>query len=1426
MKPKITMRLHKLLALVLVVVAPLAARAQNITTVVGGGPVNLNPLQSSPGSPAGVRRDSLGNTYIVDNNFNRLLRIDHATGNLSVVAGSGPFGYTGDDVPGLEAQLAGPSGLCIDSQDNVYVADSDNGLVREYVVTASAGKTVGHLINVAGVQTEDNFTYGGEGGPALSANIHFPDGCSFDSHGNLYIADRGNNAIRVVIGSAGVAPAGLSSVTAGHIYLFAGSTDGTTGVAPSAGVAANDAVAVGAALNGPFDVFVDAHDNVYIGLVGNPPPAVNPPPTASLIRYVPAATGGGKTLGHIYTVAGAVSGGTANTSNILATNAALSSPRGISVDANGNVIFAEASNRIIREVPGTAATPAGMTAGNIYTIAGSGGHGNSGNGDTALDPRVSFAAPVGTFLDSNGDLYIADSSAGVVRVVDGSNSDYTQRIINLFAGNSHVSYANATTATAGQLFTPAGITTNNNGDLIIADAGSSVLRGVSAAGGLITVAGQPEFFGFGGDGGSAASSVVNNAQNVVVDANNNGYIADTDNCIVRKIDGGGNISTIAGTIPSPIAGQDPEFTTPNCGFAGAGGAALSATLGAINGIAVDAAGNVFFSDGTNNVIWEVPAVASAGKVVGNIYVVAGTHSTTGAFGGDNGPATAAQFSNPTSLFVDAFNNLYIADTGNHVIREIPATTANGLTKGNIYTMAGTGTANDYTGDGAAANQAKLDSPFGIFVDANGSLFITDTNNHVVREVPATTGGGMTKGFIYTVAGTGKTPGFGGDGGAATSALLTHPKGLAQGPNDALLVADSDNNRIRSIANLTSNPALRLSNYSLDFPNQPLLLPSTSQPIVINNAGTTGLTLTAVSISGTDAADFAVNPSCAGALAAGASCTVQVTFTPTVATAENATLTISDTTGDTRTVALTGSSIPAVPGANVTPATLTFTAQAVGTQSAGQAVTLTNNGTGKLTGVVPTFTGTNAGDFSETDNCAIGVNVGAHCTITVKFKPLAGAATARAATLSIADSASTSPQTVAITGTAAFPIVGLNSSTLTFTNVVVNTTSASQDVMLSNTGTSALAVTSIAASGVFTQTNTCGTTVAAGANCTISVKFAPTAVGPATGAVTITDNATPATQTITLNGTAVPAGPSVTLSSTNLTFADVLVGNTSATAQVVTLTNNSATALSVSSITVIGTNAGDFPATNTCTTAPVAANGGHCTISVNFAPSAAGARTAGITITDNATPDQQAVNLSGNGFAVTLTPTASGGTTQTVTAGATATYNLQFATTATTSTTPISVAVACSGAPSKAVCTAPAAVSVTPGTAAPFSVTISTTAASMIAPQSEPDSQSPTNLPLAQLATAGLLFAIATMLAATKSPAFRMRAIRATVTACLVLTPIVAGSFLTGCAGGSGSSSTPTPPAATPGTPAGTYTITLTSTVAGKAQTNTLTLIVQ
>jgi sugar lactone lactonase YvrE len=1414
------MRLRRLLALAFAFIAPLAARAQNISTVAGGGPINLDPTVSSVGAPVAVRQDSIGNTYILDNSANRIYKIAATgqpnAGKLTVFAGNGRDGYNGNGGLAVDAEFSGPVGMCIDAHDNVWVADSDNGLMRKILVSltgANPGEQLGHVYDIVGVQTPTDFLFGGDGGPMASANLHFPDGCGFDTRGNLYIADRGNNAIRIAITGT---PFG--SFAAGNIYSFVSAGDGVGTTPPSAGVAADGTNAASAALNGPYDVFVDANNNVFIGLVGNPapdPPAI-PPPTANLVRVIWAADHGTQLAGKIYTVAGAVSGGDTTGAVVAATSAALSAAQGMSVDSNGNLIFCDPGNNVVREVPGSVAPPAGMTPGNIYIIAGNFGlHGYAGDGNPATDPAVRLSNPVGTFLKANGDLLIADSSGTSIRLVDHATAD-----ISTFAGNGHVSFGgDGGLAVDAQINAPAGLATFSTFDLVIADFKNKLLRGVKASDStILTITGQPEFEGYFGNGISATGATIKdnaviNTNNVWLDAAGNGYLADTDNCVVRKIDTNAIITTIAGTLPLvPDPVNAPFFSVPQCGFAGAGGPALSAKLGKITGVAADSAGNVYFADSTNNVIWVLwkTTTTTPARTGGNVYIV----------------STGTTLNSPTGMFVDSYDNVYFADTNRQVIRQISAAT------GTLTVFAGTDGSAGFSPDGTAATSAQLKNPFGVFVDGAGNVFISDTGNNVIREVPFADGGGMTKGSIYTVVGTG-TAGFNGDGIPATTAQISAPQGMAQGPAHSLYFSDSANNRVRSVANLTSNPSLTVSKLLLDFGNQAVLITSAAQTITVKNTGAATITLNAPQITGTNSADFAFTNHCGATLTAGATCTVDVKFTPSVTAAETATLTISDTVPESRAVSLTGTGVVGIPGASVAPTTLpAFALQAVGTTSAtGKAVTVTNNGTAVLNFTAPTpftFTGANSGDFTQTTTCGATLAVTASCTITVKFAPTA--AGTRNASLSIADNAPGSPQQVAVSGTAAVPTADLSGTTLTFPDQTINTSSATKTVTLTNNGTVPLTLNpAIAITGDFSQTNDCVSPIAAAAHCTITVTFTPTVVGARAGTITISDNASAngatITQTVTLSGNGLSAAPTVTLTGSPVSFANQLVGTTSATAQVVTLKNTSATAaLLITGISIGGPNAGDFSQTTTCPTNPnTLAAQASCTISVSFKPTAAGARTALITIADNTSPANQIVGLGGNGVSVVL---GGASTSQTVKAGATATYALQLTAIGGAPTDTFSVTFACSGAPSKATCTVPtSAVTVTPAAPTAVTVTVSTTASSTLVPFSEPSVQGPAAMRFLPLTIVSLLLCIAMMLAWMQNPAGRMRAVRFAVTACLVLMPIAMGAMLTGCASAGGSSSTP-PPTPVPGTPAGTYTINVTSTVSGQTSTTPLTLIVQ
>jgi len=404
----------------------------------------------------------------------------------------------------------------------------------------------------------------------------------------------------------------------------------------------------------------------------------------------------------------------------------------------------------------------------------------------------------------------------------------------------------------------------------------------------------------------------------------------------------------------------------------------------------------------------------------------------------------------------------------------------------------------------------------------------------------------------------------------------------------------------------------------------------------------------------------------------------------------------------------------LPPVSITPKSLTFVDQLVGTSSATQAITVTNNGA-----AATTITIAASGDFAQTNTCPVSpatLAAAANCTINVAFKPTATGL--RNGTITITHNLAGSPHTLALSGTGVAPVVSLGTTTsISFGNQLVGSSSAGQNVTLSNTGTATLTISSIAITGTnsgdYSQTNTCGSSVAAGANCSISVTFKPTATGSRTASVSLTDNAAGSPQSISLTGTGVVAA--VTLSPLTLTFTGQLITTASAP-QTVMLTNSGTAPLTISSIAISGTSSGDFSETNTCP-APAAtlATGANCTISVMFKPTTTGNRVASVTVTDSASGGPQSVSLTGAGTDYSLAAATGANcpvngncsTSATISAGQTATYDLQV--------TPASgfngtVAFTCTGAP------APSACAVSPTSAPPngsssyaFVVTVNNTA---------------------------------------------------------------------------------------------------------------------
>jgi trimeric autotransporter adhesin len=311
------------------------------------------------------------------------------------------------------------------------------------------------------------------------------------------------------------------------------------------------------------------------------------------------------------------------------------------------------------------------------------------------------------------------------------------------------------------------VSVDKAGNIYLSDGAANTVRKVSTEGTITRFAGT--FIGFNvvnptpyyGDGGPATSAHLDTPLMVFADGAGNVFISDASNNVVRKVSDG-VISTIAGT------GMQ--------GYNGDGGPATSASLFVPNGIATDAEGNVYFSDSQNN------AIRMISKSTGHITTIAGLGPANAGYSGDQGPASLATLDYPLGLAMGADGNLYISDSGNNVIRKI--------SDGVISTIAGTG-GQGYSGDGSLATEGTFLSLKGIAVDAEGNVFVADAGNNAIRKIDAVTG------ILSTVAGTGEQ-GYAGDGGAATSAQLANPWGVAVDNAGNIYIADTNNSAVRMV----------------------------------------------------------------------------------------------------------------------------------------------------------------------------------------------------------------------------------------------------------------------------------------------------------------------------------------------------------------------------------------------------------------------------------------------------------------------------------------------------------------------------------------------------------------------------------------------------------------------------------------------------
>jgi hypothetical protein len=311
-----------------------------------------------------------------------------------------------------------------------------------------------------------------------------------------------------------------------------------------------------------------------------------------------------------------------------------------------------------------------------------------------------------------------------------------------------------------------------------------------------------------------------------------------------------------------------------------------------------------------------------------------------------------------------------------------------------------------------------------------------------------------------------------------------------------------------------------------------------------------------------------------------------------------------------------------PKFNVSPSSLSFGNLQTTTIGAAQPVTVTNSATNVLPVTAITFSGSSANQFSQTNNCGASLGPGSTCTINVVWT--AGSVGAQSAWLNVNMGTSAGTMTTALAGNGVAPFA-VAPSTLSFGNVPVETSSAAQQVTVTNGGSAALPVSSIAFSGghggEYSQTNTCGTSIPVGSSCTISIQFTPTSTGGQTATLKVSVGPGE-TAAVALNGT---GSTPFSLSPNSLGFGNVQVGISSAP-QKLTVTNHAAVPMPVSSITISGANASSFSQSNTCgTRVPI---GSTCTISVVFTPASSGAQTATLKVT--APGAGHSTTLSGSG----------------------------------------------------------------------------------------------------------------------------------------------------------------------------------------------------
>jgi cysteine-rich repeat protein len=709
-------------------------------------------------APYRIAVDPDGRLYITENNSNRVRRID-VGGEISTFAGALTAGFSGDGGAATSALLRAPDGIAVDRVGNVLIVDTNNQRLRRV-------NAAGTISTVAGTG-ETGFT--SNGSSALSAPLLATSDVTFDSVGNLYFAESSTHRIRRVDAITGV------------ITTIAG-----TGVLGTSG---DGGPALMAQLTNPTGVLRVGTD-LYIS-----------DSVAMTVRKIDANGVITRVAGTVLTVG--------NADNVDALQATFNGPSGLAFKG-GELYIADTGNHRIRKL---------TAAGALTTIAGTTAGINDCSAGVAATAKLN--TPTALAFDGSGNLLIADTNNYCIRTIDGAGD------ISTVAGTGTAGFSgDLGAATAAELRNPRGLAVASNGDVYFADTGNTRVRKIS--GGTITTVAGDGVAGFSGDGGPSTSARIDTPLGLGIDGDDRVYFSDTQIGtaavrVIRKIETSGTITTVAGlvdpigagplstaTLASPVAlVRDAAFTIFAGGTRGIvqilrpGAAAIEtvagrypqslpaaysptpavgnlarwqgSAFGSVDGVAYDAATKrIYISQASTSSILEI-TTSDAVKD----WTIATLANTAGVAGYADGAIATARFRAPTGLYLDG-STLYVADTGNHVLRAIDLSTST------VSTVAGTPFVRGYFGDGVPAAVALLQEPRAVTRCPNGELFIADTGNHRVRRVS----GGM----ITTVLGDGN-PASSGEGGPASTFPVDTPLGLVCDASGNLFVTSTTTVRL-------------------------------------------------------------------------------------------------------------------------------------------------------------------------------------------------------------------------------------------------------------------------------------------------------------------------------------------------------------------------------------------------------------------------------------------------------------------------------------------------------------------------------------------------------------------------------------------------------------------------------------------------------